>query len=488
MSKEREYYSQILEYFVRNNIQLSEDQVKALQEKTLKSITSGNPVLNKIKDAYNGDNVPVRADSIDISNRAESLLQKFEINKYFSFNGDEFRFHQATFIKDFNRDNADKSDEEKEESLVSFIQDKVTKFVSAFNHSIKKFGGDHYTIDYDYKDGEPEIRIHKEKKIKALKEASQSGLSNDQLQEICDQLNKNYANKFKSIVNISLNQFKELKNNIYFSPEFGKYTDDYDDSDDIPKLCIYLYDYAYNIGRNIEKNEQIKLVKQWISDVNKFSSILSKTTQSQLGKKLFYIKNNIKRDSELILDCINQQGFVPSNGSIIYIIPTDSLIKTLTPSENQINEKKKQRYIELFKKFKQFLKQPFRLKGNSFTINHIADICRLIGMSTDQLNSMVSKNFKPFEKISIIKGSWFNDMNDSDFDFCGREFYIIDNWGEGGVGYFPKVKKMYWFGFEHNDFEEFYNNWPYNSQEFEDALYGDDELKKQLIDLYNSIK
>lgn len=135
---------------------MDNNSLTSVNEITFKSLTAGNTFLNKIKDKFNGDNVPVNADTIDISNRAESLLQKYKINRYFSFNGDEFRFHKSSFKKDFE-------DQLSKEFLEQWAEDNIHKFVSHFNHSIRKFtdaGKYEYTIEYTDKDNF-NISIHR---------------------------------------------------------------------------------------------------------------------------------------------------------------------------------------------------------------------------------------------------------------------------------------------------------------------------------------
>lgn len=52
------------------------------------------------------------------------------------------------------------------------------------------------------------------------------------------------------------------------------------------------------------------------------------------------------------------------------------------------------------------------------------------------------------------------------------------------IVYSINKKKLYWISYEHCECEMFYNNYPYNSREFEEVLYDDPETLKMVKTLF----
>ena len=71
--------------------------------------------------------------------------------------------------------------------------------------------------------------------------------------------------------------------------------------------------------------------------------------------------------------------------------------------------------------FVKFLKHPGKLSG-SITSAHISDICRIIGISSNKLNSIISKNIKAIGSAIVI----------DEFENLGK-CYIIESYSSAEI-------------------------------------------------------
>lgn len=340
-----DYYN-ILEFFIENGISLNNSQIQSLKEINYKTLISGNPALNKIKDIYNGETVPVRSNTIDIANRAESLLQKYDLNKYFTFNGQSFSFHQREFLKDNENELKDKSDEEKELFVVKFINEKLHKFVGHFNASVKKFHGGRWVVDYSMdENGNPKINIHKYRR-QSTNEAfilNEVYIRDEDCKNITNYLNNNYfkniSSTLKSITKIS-NQYINFK---IYNFKF-KYRTLYG---------LYLEYFPYiHIGVNTEKfsKDNIKAYLDNLEAVYKeaINKLKEAENKKLIDTKLFTISTNFystgySPDINSIEELKQVQNKLLSQNKdstpyiIISIYPKSSFEKKLIKQKDNLN-------------------------------------------------------------------------------------------------------------------------------------------------------
>ena len=122
-------------------------------------------------------------------------------------------------------------------------------------------------------------------------------------------------------------------------------------------------------------------------------------------------------------------------------------------------------------KFAQFIKKPHKLDP-SFNSSHVADICKICGVSATKLNKMVSDNIGTIGKPVTIDPKRFDEEEwAKGISKKLGDCYIIDEFGSNAIYYSIPNKKIYWINFEHAECEEFFNNFPYGSKEFEDMAF-----------------
>lgn len=177
---------------------------------------------------------------------------------------------------------------------------------------------------------------------------------------------------------------------------------------------------------------------------------------------------------------------IPDLTVTCFIIPTEGALNKLKQKTFIIKENDKKKYLSLYDKFANFIKNPHKLSGD-FCAYHISDICKIINMSSKRLNELVSNNIKP---IGIQKT--FKD-NDDFYKYLKKiigNYYIIDYDGESEyIFYSINKKKMYYVDFEHEECEIFYNNYPFDSDEFGDLIHNNNiEPVRSLFKEYDAQK
>lgn len=335
-----------------------------------------------------------------------------------------------------------------------------------------------------------------ESQLKSLQESSNSNkLSQDQKKEITSSLNKNYGPKINTIVQSCLKSVADLSKYCEDST-YGEFRGFYANNDNFIAQ-IDLPSYAYT-NKPDNKNEVHKLINKYVKDTTSFATLLKKTISAQIGQGLFTTNvRDLYNDypsgvyKTTMLYCYDNGNYIPPFDLSVSLIATPKLIKSLTPTNDQITNIKNQNYINKFKKFNEFLKKPFRL-NNSFSASDIMAICRIIGMSSDQLNSIISRNISQIGKVETINPNWFSDPDyaKSMINKIGTQYYEIEDiGGEYDLIYSIKMRKLYLLGYEHNDFCEFYKDYPFDApEEFEDAIYFDTNMRNELAKLYKTVK
>lgn len=321
-----------------------------------------------------------------------------------------------------------------------------------------------------------------------LAEAMGKSLSDSQMNEVKNAAKKNFAPAIKSALKClqSFGNLKSVSFGIRASQGFR-----YDKYNDEVSCYIEGFDnYAYN--KSATGSEAIKLLNEFKSDISKYFSMIQKENPGVNFVIMDYEGYDIGGFTEYMKKYVNKYDKVPSNSIGLYILLKKSEYEKLAPSESDIKEAEMKKYLKKYDEFAKFLKSPHKLSG-SFWSGTIFAICKIIGMSSSELNSIVSSNIKP-TGTKKINGNWFD--NDPDW---GKKIsaklgscYTIESSDGEEIVYSVPNKKMYWISYEHTECEEFFNeNYPYVDRDFEEAVYENDELKAELkkrFKEYDSVK
>jgi hypothetical protein len=319
---------------------------------------------------------------------------------------------------------------------------------------------------------------------------TEASLSNKQMEFVYEKLNKECLPELEKIAKVELDKFPKLKKycstlaDYYFegSLDKGLYT-----------TFAIIGNYAYE--EDAEDKEAEKLIDEYIKDIVAFGKVLKqKFAPLKFG---IYISDDSDRKpaeyKKYMIDNIRNEHSVYPDELIIYAVVTKSTIKRLTPNESDISESEKSKYTKIYTEFAKFVKHPFKLTGSSFWSAHLADVCKILGISSDKFNSVISKNIKPIGKPFIINGDNFE--NDPDWGKSlskklGQCYLIEDTSDADQIIYSTSTKKMYWINYEHTECEVFFNNLPFNSKELEDVVYEDlanKEERSAVIELFKRI-
>lgn len=317
-------------------------------------------------------------------------------------------------------------------------------------------------------------------------ESATANLSDKQIVELTERVRNQYVDPVYKIYKKIINKHARLKKSAYeMDPDIY-----YDKNNKTFWITIDCFEnYAY--GNAASESEMKSLMKQFEKDAIAFEKDIKKATSKMTGIDIYvrgadFDDDSIQQFISCMINYIDEYGMVPSNEISLEICVDESVYTKLIPSENEIKEKDKIKYIQLYEEFIKFIKSPYKL-GRTLWSAHIADICRIMNISSEKLNKIISKNIKSVgSKSKVFNGSfdeWERDISKSLGD-C----YTIDSWGGSGdvVAYSIKHKKLYWLCAEHSECEVFYRNFPYYSREFEDAAGGfDDELVDELRNLFS---
>jgi hypothetical protein len=319
----------------------------------------------------------------------------------------------------------------------------------------------------------------------------EASVEEKQFQYIAKILNSDYLDQIKKIVKEEVRKFSKLNRNSYNLNQYDFMFDSHN------KTCTYnavsFGSYVDEINRSNTK-ERIKALNEFVKDVSLFKKALSKqlsslkfTVQvieadygSSLEEFKYYIKEEIK------------EGFINEASMIVQVSPNASLLKSITPSEEQLSSAEKTKYEKLYSEFAKFIKQPHKLSGN-FWSGTIADICRLLGISSEKLNSVVSKNIKAISAAKPLSNG-FSDTNWGE-DIVKKlgNCYVLENINSASGDYLVysiSNEKLYYICYEHSECEVFFNKFPYNSKELEDVVYeefADEEERSAVIELFKRI-
>lgn len=315
-----------------------------------------------------------------------------------------------------------------------------------------------------------------------LEEASGSSLSNKQLEAIIKAVSKTYATAIKSAIKC-LQSFKNLKEAAFNIK--GSYGFRYDRYNDEVSCYVEGFDnYPYNKGAN--GKEAVKLLNEFKTDLKKYLAEVNK----QNPDSHFVIMDDegfgIDSYADYMKRYIEKSDFVPSNSIGLYIILKKKDYMKFAVSDSELKEAEKKNFLRKYDEFAKFLKNPHRLTGNLFWSGTIVAICNIIGMSSNELNSIVSSNIKPMN-AKKINAEWFE--NDPAWGKkvsakLGDCVVLEASDGEELVYSVPN-KKMYILSFEHTECEEFFNSdYPYIDRDFEEAIYDDKDLKAELKKMF----
>lgn len=323
--------------------------------------------------------------------------------------------------------------------------------------------------------------------LKGIRESSD--LNDNQIRFILKTLDSDYIKKIETIAKKELNKFSALKKQSYdgfdYYNNFG-----FDRAENFFYCRLVSFEnYAFNSDES--EKEILKLFNDYISDVSSYAKSLRTALSDIKNMKVeifdsngeFYPLSDYKR---VMLNRFKESKYFPDNHLAVYVIANKQLITSITPTDSYINEIKRKKYEDLYIKFAQFVKKPSKLNG-SFGMNQVADICKIIGLSSADLNDKISKNITSMGTKYILDP---NKMDDSDYgkNVSKRlgECYEIESFDAELILYSIENKKIYWVDLEHSECSEFYNNYPFESKELGDVVYDEDE-KKSVKEIFKQI-
>lgn len=302
---------------------------------------------------------------------------------------------------------------------------------------------------------------------------------------VIKQLNENYTDKIVSAYRSIISKYKDLSKCKYNNTDNSfRYKNNIIEED----ICLIL-DYFENYAseRGLSNEEAKEAYSKFKKDIYAFKAQISAVLKP-LKMKVLFIDADYGADmSEFfkVFERYMSNGTIIDNTICCYVVPDDTILEKLRPSKSDIKENDKRKYLMLYDEFAKFIKNPHRLNGQFRSI-HLADICRIIGMSSTKLNDLVAKNIKSLPEKSFDKEYQY-DFSKRLSKTIGEKYYIIDDLGGGSgdyVIYSIKNKKLYWICYEHEDVEIFYNNFPYSSRELEDIIYFDEKKLNSLRNLF----
>ena len=313
-------------------------------------------------------------------------------------------------------------------------------------------------------------------------------LNRKQIQEISKLLTEKYGKTYIQLYKKTINKFDRLRK---VSFDYGAHGFVYNDWLNTFDLKVDGFDnYAYRTCKTEE--EMRKVTNEFKRDITAFLKEFKASTPNEKGISVILEESEegctLSEYFSMINEVIEKHKTVPSNDLTLIIRINESIYKALIPSESQIKENEKNQYLKLYDEFVKFLKNPHKLSGNLWS-GIISDICRIIGLSSAELNNIISKNIKSVgNKVSLYQKEFEDSVWENDIAKKLGDCYILESMDSDKLVYSINNKKLYWINYEHGECEVFYNDYPYNSREFEEVLYDDpDTLKvvKALFKEYN---
>lgn len=311
-----------------------------------------------------------------------------------------------------------------------------------------------------------------------LNENNLYNLSEKQTENVKEILNEKFSKIIEKSKENNIKKYKRLKsvsyNNKTFKFRYDKYYKEF--------VCYIegFGNYAYE--ENLKGENAIKSIDEFGKDLNS----LIKDINQEL--KQYKLKINTEDDEgynlteyiKYMKKYIINGTYVPSNAITVSVHINPKYIKSFIPSENQIKENEKKKYLQLYDEFVKFLKNPHKLQGNLWS-GTIRDICEIVGISSEKLNNIVSSNIKNMNVYS------FKNKEDEFKKYLQKQIgdhYIIENDFENQIVYSISKKKLYYINYEHEECEIFFNNYPFNSKEFEDIVFDNGEELKSVRNLF----
>jgi len=403
----------------------------------------------------------------------------------------------------------DKSD--REYIIDMYMMKNLFPKLNSIEKSIKNI--DDYGIDYDiinkninnekYFGIEWEIHIKFKKSLNEATNNSKSKLSSDQIKHVQEYIDKTYSNDLYKLYNEVISKCpKELQDVAFYNGTFKSRYDNYYDQFIISADTFESPGFTFNEYTDNEQEDIKKIIainnqyhKNLIYLYKELSTVLKEKYKNMFSIKFFtegYSHNNESNISEYI-KILNywtkQNGECPSNDIELCFALSD--YSKLVPSQLDIDKSKQEKYLNLYKSFVDFLQNPKKMTGNFWSAT-LYDICHIIGMSSEKLNSIVASNFKGGQKMNI-KPSYF----DNDPEWAENklkelgDLYELDHDGDCDyLAYSPLKKHLYWINFEHTEINKFFEEeFPFNSEEFEDIVYENNkETISNLRNLFNTYK
>ena len=312
-----------------------------------------------------------------------------------------------------------------------------------------------------------------------------TNLSGTQIARATKLLNEKYEKIIASIYKKSIAKYSKLKKVGYYDGVWF----DYDQGEECFKSVIAIIQtYPDKFGEHCGKAELIRMAKEYKKDLQAFEKDMNSLVPKDSGIDIAIYDEvdrfNIDKFVQYMINFINKNEYADNCGITVFVKIPISKCTSLIPSENDIKESERRYYINFYEEFIKFLQHPHKLSGD-FWSGTLADIAKLMDFSSEKMNRIVSKNFRPIGTPFVIDAHKFDDPEygktvSKNLGKC----YMIDDriGGDIYLVYSENRKKLYWVSYEHCDCITFYNKFPFKSEDFEDIVdvtYGDNYIKNR---------
>lgn len=220
--------------------------------------------------------------------------------------------------------------------------------------------------------------------------------------------------------------------------------------------------------------------------------------QPDLYKRLEYEINLLKKYIDNHPECYKSDNEkVIKNYFVIQAIPTQELLDSIEYKVNEVKErtvkvkiKNKDQILNIYDQFIKYIKIPRPITSNSFNFIHIADICRILDISSDKINKLICSNIK---NINLFKEFDYDSADEYEKYLkkqLGKSYLMATQGDSDYIVYSFKNKSIYWINIEHGECNKFYLDFPYSSKELEDHLHNNDKKKavQELLKEYDKQK
>lgn len=311
-------------------------------------------------------------------------------------------------------------------------------------------------------------------------------LTDNQILEIRKSLYKKYSSTMRSASAI-VSKNKDL-NKVKFEANGNGF--EYFPNQDIFVGDIVCFDsYAYHDG--LEGKEAVKSYDKMKNDIlNLMKELKSNSKFKDVNFRLMGDDGESLNEYITSMKKCASSGSVPSNMVYLSIIVKRSeFCKMIVPDNHKSDFYDDEMLCRKYDEFVKFLKYPKMLAGGFFWCGTLKDMCIIIEMSYTELYSIISKNIK-LSGAEMIDPKYFEDPNyGKKVSKSVGKCIKIEQYDGDEVVWSVDKKKLFYIGYEHNEFGDF-STFPYSDMDLEDIANNHDVagFMRQLLKAYDESK